>query len=155
MHYNLSVPSGSVSSLTPMGWDPAGRSVSPGGKQCWRADCGPGLWMEKRGTSAQQAGAAISGQMQLRPSLCRGRRLFLYLGSEAGTLEVALGGCYLFIASASDALSTPVLRYTGFLQPILSSEQTLSFRSRGLRSCSGEGISCLRPMLVLCVYEDI
>lgn len=151
MHYNLSIPSGSVPSLTPMSRDPAGRSVSPGGKQCWRSDCGPDLRMEKRGTSAQQAGAAISRQMQLRPSLCRGSGLFLYMGSEVGTLEVALGGCYLFIASASDALSTPVLRYTGFLQPILSSEQALSFRSGGMRSCSGEGISCLQPRLVLCV----
>lgn len=107
--------------------------------------------MEKRGTSAQQAGAAISGQMQLRPGLCRGRGLFLYMGLEVGTLEVALGGCYLFIASASDALSIPVLRYTGFLQPILSSEQALSFRCGRLSCCGGEGISCPQPRLVLCV----
>lgn len=52
---------------------------------------------------------AMSRQTQLRSSLCRGRRLFLYTGQEVGAIGVALGGCDQFTALATDTLSTPAL----------------------------------------------
>lgn len=51
----------------------------------------------------------MSGHVWLRSRLCKGRGLFLYKRQEVGTLQVALGGCYHFTASATDTLSIPAL----------------------------------------------